>query len=173
MQAPFVAIAHQHGRASAIAAGQVIEDRADLLAAAQAGQVKVHADHPDALSLHHQVGPDRSARLERGERDDARLDHADPAPHQQGIAMPAERIRTVIERNRLPGGVILDRLTREHAFAPADPPVGFLQGDHIGVDLAQHGQDPVGIAAAISPDRLVDVVAGELELHRRRYSPAM
>ncbi len=37
----------------------------------------------------------------------------------------------------------------------------------VGADLAQDGDDAVGIAAPVAPDPLVDVVAGERELHAR------
>src|SRR5690606_35480308 len=38
---------------------------------------------------------------------------------------------------------------------------------HVGGDLAQHGDDAVGIAAPVHTDALVNVVAGKGELHAR------
>ena len=40
-----------------------------------------------------------------------------------------------------------------------------LQRDDIGSDLAQHREDAFGIAPAIDADGLMDVIAGEGELH--------
>jgi hypothetical protein len=53
----------------------------------------------------------------------------------------------------------------------AEAAVAFLQRDHVGIDLAQDRQDPLGIALAVEPHRLVDVVAGNSDPHRRQPAP--
>ena len=46
MGAPFVEIAHQHGRRIALASGEVREERLGLAPSPQAGKVEMHADDP-------------------------------------------------------------------------------------------------------------------------------
>ena len=45
------------------------------------------------------------------------------------------------------------------------PPVHLLQGDDVRVELADHGENPLRIALAVHSNGLVNVIAGESELH--------
>src|SRR5690606_34716695 len=49
----------------------------------------------------------------------------------------------------------------EQALAIAETLVRLLQGDHIGIDLAQHGDDPRRVEATIEADALVDIVGSD------------
>ena len=46
-----------------------------------------------------------------------------------------------------------------------DPPIRLLQGDYIGINFVQHRQNAFRVAATIKPDGLVNIIAGEGELH--------
>ncbi len=61
--------------------------------------------------------------------------------------------------------MLLDRLARENRFAAPEAAVHFLQRHDVGADLVEHREDAVGISPAVDADGLVDVVAGERELH--------
>ena len=165
-RAPLVEIAHQHRGAVALAAPVMAEDRLDLVAPPKAGKVEVRPEHAHMAAVAVQVGAHRPARFERGQVERFGLEHLELAPHEQRIAVPAEAARPPGESDRLPRSVV-ERGVREHACTLADPPVHLLQGDHVGVDLAQHRNDPVGIAPPVDPDGLVYVVAGEGQPHRK------
>src|SRR5690606_24664468 len=109
---------------------------------------------------------DRSARLERWQIERACSLDLDVAPHQQRVAVPTEAPRPLVDRRRTPRRVVEHRLG-QYALALAEAIVALLQRDHVGADLAQHGDDAVGIAAPVHTDALVNVVAGEGELHAR------
>src|SRR5690606_7301285 len=49
----------------------------------------------------------------------------------------------------------------------AEAVVALLQGDDVRLELAQDGDDPVGVATPVDAHRLVDVVAGESQSHAR------
>ena len=78
----------------------------------------------------------------------------------------------MIDRHDAIGGMVVKALAGQHARARAEPQVRLLQRDHVRVDLAKHGDDPVGIAAAVEADCLVNVIAGGDELHRFRVGNA-
>ena len=171
---PFVEIAQQHRRAIPRTIGDMMQHRADLLAAAQAREIEMHGNHANAFAIGKEIGPDRAARFERRERHNSRFRDDHVAPHKDGVAVPADAIWLSADQHWLVMRVLLDRGERQSAHPPAKAPVRFLERDDIGVDLTQHGQDPIGIAAAVEADRFVDIVAGEGELHfslgRQRYS---
>ena len=82
-------------------------------------------------------------------------------------ALPCQpRLRARLGHGRGAPRRVVEQRPRQHALPLAEAPVGLLQRDHVGVQLAQHRDDPLGIAASVEPHALVDVVAGEGELHR-------
>ena len=140
------------------------QDRADLVAPPQTGEIEMHADHPQAAPFDQQVGAHRAARFQDRKRHDGALGQFDPAPHQQGVAVPAEAVGPDRQRHGAPGALVEDP-ARQDALAPAETAVGLLQRDHVGVDFSQHRHDPVGIAPPVDAQGLADVVAGESDLH--------
>ena len=86
-------------------------------------------------------------------------------------ARPGPRPVVVSGLHRAPRAVIVEDPSRNHRLAQAKAPVGFLQGDHVGIDLAQDRQDAIGITPPVKPDALVDVVAGNLEFQCRLRPP--
>ena len=174
VERPFVGITHQHSRTSVVAPADMRQDSAQLLAATQARQVQMHPDYPQPATSCEQIDPDSSAGFKRRQRHYAGFNDAEFAPHQQRVAMPADTVGPHGQRHCAVGRVLVNRCQRKHAFAPSKAPVHLLQRDHIGVDLAQDRENPVGITASIEPDRLVDIVAGESQLHSvGQASPAI
>ena len=119
-----------------------------------------------ALALDHQVGADRAARLERRQRRPARRARSSMSrAHQQGVAVPAEAARPPRDRRRAPRrcrraaprGSTLSRSPKRRSAS--------CSAITSACELAQHRDDPLGIAPPVEPHRLVDVVAGESELH--------
>ena len=102
MDRPFVEIAHQDGGARWPAIRNIADDGAQLLPAAQARQVEMHADHAQALAVGDEIGPHSAARFECGKRHDSRFDHFDMPLHQQRVAVPTDRIRPLVQRNGTP-----------------------------------------------------------------------
>jgi hypothetical protein len=52
---------------------------------------------------------------------------------------------------------------RERGFAAAEAAIDLLQGDYIGIDLADDVEDARGLALPVEADALADVVGGNLE----------
>ena len=165
---PFVEVAQQHRRS--LAAMHVRAHCLDLVHSAQARQVEVHADDVKRCPVDAQMRADRPARLEPGQFDRFGRGDLDSAAHEDGVAVPANAGCPRAQRSGAPA-VLLERLSRNDRFPEAEAAIDFLQGDDIGADLAQHGEDALGVAAAVDTDSLVDVVAGECELHGRVRSP--
>ena len=127
----------------------------------------MRSDHPQAAPLDYDFSAGRAARLDgRQIQRLARYD-VDPAADEQRIAMPADAARPPRHLDHTPARIV-DIGTRQHAGALADAPVRFLQRNDVGIDLVEDGQDAFGVAPAVEPDALVDVVAGESKLHRIR-----
>ncbi len=63
------------------------------------------------------------------------------------------------EMDRLVHAVAVDQLMRHRRAAPAEALVGFLQRNHVGIDLVEHVEDSMRVAAPVEPDRLAHVVA--------------
>src|SRR5436190_1737315 len=84
---------------------------------------------------------------------------------EQPVGVPARLVEDTLvlhpEVNGLVHSVAVDELMRNRGPAPAKAFVGLLQGDDVGVDLAQHVENAPGIALAVEPDRLAHVVGRE------------
>ena len=96
----------------------------------------MRADDAQALALDHDFAAGGAARLERGQVERLSRNDLQIAPHQQGIAMPADAARALGHLDHPPARVV-DLGAREHACAFADPPVGFLQRNDVRIDLVQ------------------------------------
>lgn len=86
--------------------------------------------------------------------------------------MPSKASLASGDRQR-PPFCIVQQGAREHARTLAKSPITFLKRNDIRIDFTKNRNDSVRIAARIQTDRFMDIVAGELELHAMRYSPAM
>ena len=64
--------------------------------------------------------------------------------------------------------MVVDQFVRDCRSAPAEALVRFLQGNDVGIDLMQHVEHALRIAAAVGADGLADIIAGDGD--RRRSS---
>ena len=97
--APFVGVAHQHGRHALRARGDVLQDRPHLPPPPKAAEVEVHADDPDRpVAGNQQLRQHRATRLEHRQIDDSNIDDLDMVLHQQSIAVPADVARFELEQ---------------------------------------------------------------------------
>ena len=138
-----------------------------LLAAPQPRQVEMHPDHAQLLAVEADVGHHRAARLERGEMEQLLVEHVDILPHQQGVAVPADASVAGVEGDRLIVAMLLDHVQRDRARPGPEPPVGLLQGDHVGVELAKNLERPLRPPPPIGADRLSHIVAGDADHERQ------
>ena len=86
--------------------------------------------------------------------------------------MPSKASPAFGDRQR-PPFCIVQQSAWEHARALAKSPVTFLKRNDIRIDFTKNSNNSVRITARIQTDRFMDIVAGELELHAVRYSPAI
>jgi hypothetical protein len=154
--APLVGVAHQDGRHLLRPPVDRLQDGAHLPPPPQAGQIQVHADDAQWPIADQQLRHHRAARFQHGQLKDGDVHHLDMFLHQQGIAVPAKIAgidleqplrmlaagqtfqRTAVpdaKRNRLVQAMIVDQIMLHRCAAPADALVGFLQGNHVGVDF--------------------------------------
>jgi hypothetical protein len=68
---------------------------------------------------------------------------------------------------------LVEQMAWQNRLARTYAAVCFLQCDHIGMELAEHRHNPLGIAPPIHTHGLVDVVAGETKLQRKSRSVFM
>ena len=125
---------------------------------------RTETQHAQPPAYNDQIRADGPPRFERREGDRLGELNLNITPDQQRVAGPAEAAWAPCDRRGTPWRVV-EHCLGEDALAFAKPPVGFLQGDHVRVHLAQDGEDPLGIAPSVEAHRLVDVVAGERQLH--------
>lgn len=133
---------------------------ANLLLSSQAGKIEVHAEDAQPLAFEPEIGPNGTARLDRRQMESFSLLNLDIAPNEQGIAVPAEATWPSSDRSRAPGCVIEPSLGK-HGLAFSEAIVAFLQGDHISMEFAQHGDDPIRITPPVNANSLVNVVTGK------------
>jgi hypothetical protein len=158
---PFVAVAHQHGRKLRRLHGELREDRADLRAPPQAGDVEMHADDAKLGPGDAEVGEHRAARLQHRQVQHVVPQDLHPVRDKNGIAMPAEASGPDIIGNG-PVAAVPEHQRQRHRGEPrSETAVGFLEGEDVGADFLEHGQRPFGAAAPVGSDRLADIVAAE------------
>ena len=124
----------------------------------------MHADDAEAAPVEHQFGHGRTARLQRRQFQRACRHPLHRSADEEGIAMPADALAALRNGNGLPRRIV-EQGARQDAGTLAEPHVRFLQGDDVGIDLTQHRDDAVGILPPVDTDCLMDIVAGEFELH--------
>src|SRR3546814_1546186 len=59
--------------------------------------------------------------------------------------------------------MLVEHMRRDRARAGTETAVGLLQRDDIGVEFAEHRQHAAGVAAAVEPDALANIVTGDLD----------
>ena len=91
--APFIGVAHHHRRHRPVALADMVEDRAQLLAAEDSRQVEVHADDAQVAPADIELGDDRAARLDRRQVKRLAPGDLDMRFDQYRIAVPAEIAR--------------------------------------------------------------------------------
>ena len=162
-RAPFVEVAHQHGRVPFLAAVDVRQDRMRLPPPPQSAQVEVHPDHPQADAVDGERATGGAAGFERGEVERLALADVGVLADQDRIAVPAAGSGAQRERHHLPVAMFVEQMRGQHRGAHAEAAVGLLQRDHVGIDLTQYLEHAFGRAAAIGADPLAHVVAGDFD----------
>jgi hypothetical protein len=102
-----------------------------------------------------QVGVERTPRLAGAERQGDRANRDDRPAAEHRVAVAARR---GVQRRAF-GGLDAQRVAHPCDQVEATRAAGrhLLQRHHVGVDLAQHVGDPVGIEDAVAADRVMDV----------------
>ena len=134
-RAPFVAVAHQDCR-QFLAFGDMVQDRARLMAAAQPRNVEMHPDDAQSGVTNADCRRDRAARFERRQVERMAFLDLGALANEQRIAVPADAVRAIIERDRNIIAVLVQHMRRDRAGAGAETAVGFLQRDDVGVRAA-------------------------------------
>ena len=125
--------------------------------------------------------------------DHGAIDHADVPLHEERIAVPAHVARVDLEQcvdllaawhpiqhapvlqaeiDRPVEPVIVDQFVRDCSAAPAKALVRFLQSDDVGIDLMQHVEHTLRIAATVGADSLAHIVAGDGDRRRSSHGAA-
>ena len=138
------------------------EQGANLLAPPQARQIEMHANHAQAMPGHRQLCHHRPARFQRWHVDRLGTANLNPLAHQYGIAMPANRRRTKIQRHGHIRRLGLQHRQRQRADPRAKAAVHLLQRNNIGIDFIQNRQDACRVAALIQPQRFTDIIGRNL-----------
>jgi len=131
-----------------------------LQAAGAAQQAEVGGDDAQAAASDVEFGQHRAARLGMRQVKALGAQHG-AAPVEQGVAVPAVAHRPGGQRHQRQAGFLFQRDEVEPALAVAQPAVGFLQGDDVGVDLGDHRDGAGGVVGAVVADGLMDIVAGD------------
>jgi hypothetical protein len=160
---PFVEVAHHDRRDRGGAAVDAVQDRADLLASAQAGQIEVHADNPHAFAAHGNVRHHCAARFQRREVDGILIKNHMCSFYQDRITMPANRRGPAGEFYGLVVAVFRDQFERKRRFPRAVTPVCLLDRDDIRVDFRDDVQNPFGPPHPVRANSLANVIAGHLD----------
>tara|TARA_R100000322_G_scaffold155725_1_gene114941 strand:+ start:6463 stop:7143 length:681 start_codon:yes stop_codon:yes gene_type:complete len=158
-QGPFVEVASDHhgkvvGLQHAVQLPQLL-----VAIAAHQGQMRPgHAKPPLDLDR------DGAARLQRRQLEPRHVGYRQPAPHQHGIAVPAER--DVIDRQRRGDevGVLRDHPRGQGGGARAQAPVRLLQDDDIRAEADDDFDHPARITPPVAAHGLAYVVACEFHV---------
>jgi len=87
----------------------------------------------------------------------------DALADEQRVAVPADAVRPAGQFDGFIVAVFSEHVRRDRARARAEPAIGFLQRDDIGVEFAEHRQHAAGVAAAIEPYAFAHIVGGDLD----------
>ncbi len=165
--APLVEIAHHDSRAIAIAIADMRKDRLYLIPPAEARKVEMGGDDPDVLARNRQIYPRRAAWFQCRQIDRFGFQNIEIPADQYRIAMPPKATRPFAHFGGPPMRIV-ESGPAQYAGPVTKPQIGLLQRDNVGIHFAQDRNYPVGIEAAISPDTLVNIIAGNRNLHALR-----
>jgi len=103
----------------------------------------------------------RAARLQPRKGQADQVGHR-PAPTQQNrVAVPAQADGVDRHRGRGHADRICHDIMRQCRAARTKTQIGLLQGDDVGVQIAQDIDDAVRVASPVQPDAFMDVVADQ------------
>ena len=140
-----------------------VQAAARLLPPPQPRNVEMHADHAQSCVADADRRRDRAARFERRQMQRMALLDFGALANEQRIAVPADAVRAIVEADRDIVAMLVEHVRRDRAGAGTETPVGFLQGDDVGVEFAEHRQNPPGVAAPVEPDALAHIVTGDFD----------
>ncbi len=135
----------------------------------------MHSDDSDPDAFDFKIGSRSPTRFQGRKIKRLSVENFEGSAHKQCIAVPTEAAWTPGDIHRSPG-CIIKRGTAEYAGALSNPAIHLLQSNDVSVGLPQNGDNAVRIAATISANGFVDIVAGKFEPHFARQpsdSPAM
>ena len=155
---PLVQVADDHARARQVGVQDVLaHEPLHLIGALAHLQTEVHVEDVQQLVGHRQVEPDPAPGLPLGPRQIEGVAAVDGKTGEHGVAVGDGRP----VMGRAHGHVHAEALGQRVGLGVKD----FLEPDEVGVDLLQHGGDPIELHAPIQAAPLVDVVAGHGEDH--------
>ena len=164
MLGPLVEIAHQDCGEISVAVVEVLEHGLYLAPTAKARKIKMHPNHTNAPAVDRAIHTHCPARLKRGQDQRMGIDDINAPPHQNGVAMPTNTQRTYRDGSDLPVP-FLQHLPRQAGGPLAETAVRFLDRHDVRIDLVKDCENPFRIALPVEPDCLVDVIAGEFQVH--------
>ena len=138
-------------------------------------------DHAQGCSLEIKVYDHRASRLQAGQADPP--DAADNAvSRKDNVAVPSMVLGVLLHMNRRQVGGVFEGGQINKATPISHPPVGLLQGNQIGVDLADDLGDPTRVEDPVGPNAFVDIVGSdrgaggivmELDMLRRLFAKSI
>ena len=104
-----------------------------------------------------QIGDHRATRLDPRQVQPVKPDQMEFGPHQNRVAVPAERCRVPAEGQRLQPGPVADHLARQGRGPLAGAEIRLLQRDKVGPQGRDPVQYPTSIAAQVGAKASPDV----------------
>lgn len=135
---PLVEIAHQHSGQVMGCAVKTGQQRADLPPPPKPRQIKMRADNAQWNAVEHQFGKYGTAWFECWQRHDLAMPDLYSPLHQQGIAVPADTLRSPADFNGSIHALFEQQMVGDGAKAVSEAPVCFLQRDDVGIDFTQY-----------------------------------
>lgn len=156
---PFVEIAGQDRRTAR--AVEPFDQIGGLSPAVAPQQPKMCRGQRDGATPRRKLGQNGPARLQPRKIDAVPAEDIHPRRKQDRVAMRPKAVAGP-GRDDAPA-VALQQGAWEGGVTGAKAQIGLLQGDHIGIDLAQDPQDPGRVAPPVETEGLADIVAGDPE----------
>lgn len=157
----FVEITNDHGRPRRVTLERDA-DRIELAAAGGAQETEMHRHHPQGRGRV-EIDDHRTPGLVPGEVEPFQPADVDAGTREERIAVPAEADGVRPDGQRLQPGRGGDPVARQGRGPVAQPEVGLLQGEDVGPERGDPGQNPFGIAAQVGAEPCADVPRTEAQ----------
>ena len=164
---PVVEVAHQDAGQLRGTLAEMIDKHLRLPRAIDPGKIEVHTDDAYRLPAHDEVGKHGAARLQHGQEQRLAVDDLVILAHEDGVAVPADAVWTILDGHGTVRTFRLDHIARNRARPFAEAAVGLLKRDDVRIEFIEHREHAIGLADPIEPDGLAHVVAGDAYGHGR------